>query len=355
MKIYINGTGVVAPQETLNHELFLEEIAAYETNRLQIIAPNYREYISPKSLRRMSKIVRMSVVSALVALKDAGKQKTDAIITATGMGCQTDTEKFLNSMLDNNESVLNPTAFIQSTHNTMGAQVALLQGSNGYNLTYVHRTFSFESALLDGLMMLKEKEASSVLLGGIDEITEESWLIKTRLGYYKKEAVNNLDLYTDSQPGALAGESSAFFVLSPEPNERSYAEIAGTSIFYKPKNQGDITSKILSFLSENETGPETIDLLISGYNGDLQFDPVYQSVENDIFSNASHAYYKHLCGEHDTASAFAMWIASRILKNNTIPETIKKGGEEKGDIRTILIYNHFRNINHSLILLKKAF
>lgn len=52
--------------------------------------------------------------------------KVDAIITATGLGCLADTEKFMNALMDNREQMLNPTAFIQSTFNTVGAQLALL-------------------------------------------------------------------------------------------------------------------------------------------------------------------------------------------------------------------------------------
>ena len=140
----------------------------------------------------MSKIVRMSVVAAKTAMDEAGIMQPDAILTGTGMGCQADTEKFLNAILDNNETLLNPTAFIQSTHNTMGAQIALMLSNNNYNLTYVNRGFSFESALLDSLMIINEGKTKNLLLGGIDEITEESWLISTKTGMYKSEP-NNKD------------------------------------------------------------------------------------------------------------------------------------------------------------------
>ena len=50
----------------------------------------------------------------------------DAIITGTGLGCLEDTEKFLTAMVTNKEEFLTPTSFIQSTHNTVSAQIALL-------------------------------------------------------------------------------------------------------------------------------------------------------------------------------------------------------------------------------------
>ena len=353
MKTYINGLGAVAPQETLENDHFLDRVESYNDNHLQIIKPNYRDFIDPKALRRMSKIVRMGVVSAKVAMEDARLDQPDAIITGTGMGCQVDTEKFLNGMLDNNETLLNPTAFIQSTHNTMGAQIALMLGNNNYNFTYVHRTFSFESALLDSMMMLNEGESENILLGGIDEITEESWLIKTRIGYFKYNPTNNLNLLGDKQTGALAGESSAFFVLSNEKSENTYAEIIGVSTFYKPENIEETKEKINRFLSDNLSA-NSPDLVLLGYNGDPDYDLIYQQLENTVFNTCSIAYYKHLCGEHDTSSAFAMWIAAKALKTNTIPEIIIKEKKKQDSPRNILIYNQFRNVNHSLILLRQA-
>jgi len=354
MTTYINGIGAVAPEDTFDEDHFLDQVKPVNENRLLILKPEFRDYIDPKVLRRMSKIVRMSVVSAKVALEDAQIDQADAIITGTGMGCQVDTEKFLNAMLENNETMLNPTAFIQSTHNTMGAQIALMLGNNNYNLTYVHRTFSFESALLDSMMLLNEGEATNVLLGGIDEITDESWLIKTRIGFYKINPVNNFNLLNDKQTGALAGESAAFFVLSKKKTDTTYAEVADLTSFYKPENERETEDKISRFLKKNGFINESPDLFLFGYNGDPEFDNIYRNLETSLFSSCRVGYYKHLCGEHDTSSAFATWLAARILKEQKVPEVLLKDDKKPILPKSILIYNQFRNINHSLILLRQA-
>jgi len=355
MKAFINGIGAVAPQESIDKDHFLDQVDAVTDNRLQILTPEYRDYIDPKALRRMSKIVRMSVVSAKIAMEDALLDQPDAIITATGMGCQLDTEKFLNIMLENNETMLNPTAFIQSTHNTMGAQIALMLGNNNYNLTYVHRTFSFESALLDGMMQLNEKEATNILIGGIDEITDESWLIKTRIGFFKKNPVNNFELLRDEQAGALAGESAAFFVLSDKKSVKTYAGVEDVMTFFRPADMNEIQDKIKGFLLKNGFKDKLPDLILLGYNGDREYDRVYRTLEDSLFYKSSTGFYKHLCGEHDTSSAFAMWIASRILKEQKVPKILfkEKESESPSILKSVLIYNQFRNVNHSLILLKQ--
>jgi len=345
--VYINGTGCVSPFEFDSQSSEEENDKSY----LQIIKPNYKEFISPKVLRRMSKIVRMGIVSSSKALTEAGLEKPDAIITATGMGCQADTEKFLNAMIDNGEELLTPTSFIQSTHNTVGGSIALGQQNNGYNLTYVHRTFSFESALLDSILKLNSGEADNVLLGGFDEITHESWLIKTKINFYKNLALAEGEFLKDTQEGAVAGEGSSFFVLGKEKTDSTYARVLDTKTFFRPEGIDSIEGEISSFLENNNLNEDDIDLVFFGFNGDPNFDSIYSEIEDIHFKNSSTAYYKHLCGEYDTSSAFATWLAANILKSNNIPQSILRRSTEK-PIRKILIYNQFRSINHSLILLE---
>lgn len=124
---------------------------------LQACEPDYKDIIANATLRRrMSRIVKMGVACGLECMGELSPEKIGGIITATGLGCLVDTEKFLNNLLDNEERMLNPTPFIQSTFNTIGAQIALIHQIHAYNMTYVHRGLSFESALLDAMMKIEE-------------------------------------------------------------------------------------------------------------------------------------------------------------------------------------------------------
>ena len=76
MKAYINGIGAVSPQNTLSNDHFLDDVTAVENRFLQILKPDYKSFIDPKVLRRMSKIIRMSTVAATTALDEAGISKT---------------------------------------------------------------------------------------------------------------------------------------------------------------------------------------------------------------------------------------------------------------------------------------
>ncbi|HNG63044.1 MAG TPA: hypothetical protein PLK54_04790, partial [Ferruginibacter sp.] len=102
------------------------------------------------------------------------------------------------------------------------------------NNAYVHRAFSFENALLDAVMLLREKEAAHVLVGAIDEIVNPSFTILNRFGIYKPGDVSNLELYKANTKGTIAGEGASFFALTAEPSGNDYAKLEGLHTFYKP-------------------------------------------------------------------------------------------------------------------------
>jgi 3-oxoacyl-(acyl-carrier-protein) synthase len=350
MEAFINGTGLISPQMTYDNSTFLDEIHEHNTPVMKCLDPNYKEYIKPIQLRRMSRSLRMGVTAAGICLRDAFVEIPDAIITGTGLGMMEETEKFLTAILDNDEKFLTPTSFIQSTHNTVGAHIAVNLRCNKYNHTYVHDIISFESALLDSLMKIVEHPGDSILLGGIDEITEKHYKITANSGFWRKEPVSNLEILNNKAPGAIPGEGAGFFLLSNKRGKNDYAKFTGVQTIYIPEN---LEEEIMSFLSGKNLTVNDIDLVLLGLNGDERYDNVYSALQNGIFHNIHQGYYKHLCGEFSTASVFASWLAAKFLKHQYVPEGILLNKENAGSInlKNILIYNQYHNVNHSLILL----
>jgi len=348
--MYIRATGNISPQKTFGHQP-LVDVVAYTGNRLACIEPDYKAFIDPKQIRRMSRIIRMGVAAAMECLQEAGVKEPDAIVTGTAYGCLEDTNLFLSKMVEFNEDLLTPTAFIQSTHNTIGAQIGLLLQSHNYNNAFVHRGFSFESALLDGMMLLKENAATNVLVGAIDEITNPSHTILNRMGLYKQGPVSNLDIHKTKTKGTIAGEGAAFFLLAKEPSATDYAKLDGLHTFYKPGGIIEIEKQILSFLERQSISIIDIDLIITGKNGDARGDKVYEQLAGTVFQNNDLISFKHLCGEYPTASAFAMWLGANIVKSGSVPAVLNYGSTTGKKINRVLIYNHYQGIHHSLSLL----
>jgi 3-oxoacyl-(acyl-carrier-protein) synthase len=350
MAIYIQATASISPQHTFGDVPFLAEAVEYTSSRLRSIEPGYAAYIDAKQLRRMSRIIKMGAAAAMECLREAGEKYPDAIITGTAFGCLEDTGIFLTGLIEQNEEMLQPTQFIQSTHNTVGAQIALMLKCRAYNNTFVHRGFSFESALLDACMLLNENEATNVLVGGVDEITDISHAILTRLGLYKRLAVSNLHLFASSSKGTLAGEGAAYFLLTGQLSANAYAQLEDIDTFYKPFDIAETEQHISSFLSRNAINIDDVDLIITGKNGDVRGDRVYGHLLKSVFNNSQSINYKHLCGEYATSTSFALWLASNIIKTITVPAVTGFVSLKPQTIKRILIYNHYFNIHHSLML-----
>jgi 3-oxoacyl-(acyl-carrier-protein) synthase len=349
--MYIRATGNISPQKTFGHQPLVDTAVEYTSNRMACIEPDYKEFIDPKQIRRMSRIIRMGVAAAMECLQEAGVKMPDAIVTGTAYGCLEDTNSFLSKMVEFNEELLTPTAFIQSTHNTIGAQIGLLLQCNNYNNAFVHRGFSFESALLDGMLLLKENDAANVLVGAIDEITNSSHAILNRLGLYKQGPVSNLDIYKTKSKGTIAGEGAAFFLLATEPSATDYAKLDGLHTFYKPQGIIEIEKQIFSFFEKNEVSMNDVDLIITGKNGDVSSDEVYEQLNKTVFNNKQTVEYKYLCGEYPTAASFAMWLASTTIKAGKLPAALNQTTSPGKKINRILIYNHHQGIHHAVSLL----
>ncbi|MDB5149722.1 MAG: beta-ketoacyl synthase [Mucilaginibacter sp.] len=354
MKVYIRSATAISPQGTYNNCQFLNELAEYRGSRLTCIEPDYNELIDPKFIRRMSRIIKMSVGSALACLKDAEVTNPDAIVTGTAYGCLEDTGIFLTNMVEHNEEPITPMAFVQSTHNTIGAQIALLIKCNCYNNTFVSGGASFENALLDAMLLLLEKDTANVLVGGMDEITDMSHTVLSRMGLYKGNPVSNLNLFKLNSKGTIGGEGAAFFLLENTPSENNLAHINAVTTFYKPADLTETAQHIKSFLTTQSIDCSDIDLLIIGNNGDIKNDETYTRLEQSLFKGIPSANYKNLCGEYPTSTAFALWMGANIIKTNNIPAILNHKGKVKKKINKVLIYNHYQNIYHSLILISSC-
>ncbi len=353
MQLYIRATGNISPQPTFGHPGLWEQPLAHTGNRLNCVEPDYKTLIDPKLIRRMSRIIKMGVAAAMECLQEAGVTVPDAIVTGTAYGCLEDTGTFLTKMIDQQESLLAPTAFIQSTHNTVGAQIALQLKCHGYNNVFVHRSFSFESALLDAMLLLQEGEANNVLVGGLDEITNASHTILSRFGIYKKELRSNLDLYDAAGKGTIAGEGAAFFLLTRQASGNDYAKLAALTTFYKPSGMEEISGRIGGFLQDQSITTADIDLLITGRNGDIKSDDSYDKIITTCFTGIPAINYKHLCGEYPTSAAFALWLASQLVMAGQLPadgNTFKEINSAR-PLKRILIYHQTQYTHHSLLLI----
>lgn len=130
-----------------------------------------RKYVKPLEARRMGKIMKSSLLSSLEALQQAGIEVPDSIITGTAYGCLENSERLMEQIKEEGEGMLKPTFFMQSTHNTIGSNIAIKTHCHGYNVTYTQESHSLEWAIRDAELLLRSGKVKNVLVGCHDEST----------------------------------------------------------------------------------------------------------------------------------------------------------------------------------------
>ncbi len=351
--LFIHQIACISPQYTFfQDEVFtdtIDELNQPKENILYAIEPAY-DGIPPGILRRMGRAVRLGIGAAIPLIHNKSNTP-DGIIIGTSMGGMEDCVKFLIQIIEYNEGTLTPTNFVQSTPNAIAGQLGLMTKNRGYNITHVHRGFSFENAWLDAAMMIKENPDHVYLTGAVDEISLYNHNIERLDGWYKELPCTGAELYNTDSTGTIAGEGSAMFMVSGQ-RQNATACLTGLHFFHTRENSV-LVDELKSFLEKHCAGDKQPDLLLSGENGDNRFLHFYKTCENITGAHVPVARFKHLSGDHPTAVAFACWLACNLLQKKDMPIHMKKKGEP-GNIQRILIYNNYKGLQHSFILLEKA-
>lgn len=322
MSIFIKSCAQISVQEPLCDKWFFEPIR-YEIPYVRAIDPDYKPFINPVAARRMGLILKRAMATSISALKEAEIEMPDAIITATGLGCIENTEKFLKALSEQGENYLQPTFFINSTHNTIGSYIAVQMKCHGYNNTHVHRGISFESALFDAFIKMKLCKIDSALVGAHDEMTPDYFTLLNRINFWA---------------GGFAGETAVAIVLAKE----GKIELSGIDILYKPNRQKIIKS-VDKLCKDKNISINDIDLVVTGRNKNEENNIIYDEFEEMLEMKGKSTSYKELFGESFTSSAYSVYFAYECLKKGFTPE-----GRA---VKNILLYNHYENKDHSLILL----
>lgn len=355
MTCYINGIGILAPQRISDEGVLLDELITYDNNRLTCVTPDFKAYINPVQLRRLSRMLRIGMTSATICLRNANLKTPDGIITATGYGFLGETEKFLSEVLERVEKQITPTHFVQGTYNALAGLIGLSTKCTGYNNTYVSKGFAFENALQDALLQLESNRDANFLVGGFDEAENVLHTIGTKEHFFKTEKIQNTQLFNSRTSGTIQGEGSAFFTFSGKASEKPWCILEDVKLIYRPTTEEDLASALEAFLESNKISVGKIDGVLSGASGDADRDWLIEWLESSMFGTVPLFRFKHLCGEYCTSVSFATWLGASILKRQFIPTAIRRNAitPRSNEINTILIVNHYLDRNYSFILLTR--
>lgn len=349
MSIFIDKAAQISIQQPLSNEWFTNPMQP--TERLcKFSLPNFKQYLSPATSRRMGTALKCALSSALSCVPEEKRSNLDGILTGTGLGSIENTENFLLAMLQGEEG-LSPSNFMQSTHNTIGSQIAIAFKCHGYNITYAHRGTSFDSALLNAIIKFKLKEFSSALVNGVDEMTEKYFQLFDQIGYWKDRSVTTDDIRNASSNGSFAGENSVSLLLTDQKSDDTLCEICDTELFYCPTDQR-LKEYIQKLCKENDI--HQIDAIVIGNNGDDENDKEYKRLCGFIEPSATSIIYKHLFGESFTMSGIGVYVGATCLKEGYVPAHLTMNNCQLNQLKSVLVLNHFKKLDYSITLLKSC-
>ena len=326
---YINSIAQISCQTPLSDEWFHAPILFAE-DYVRSQEANAKELISTSQARRMSRILKRAVITALTALEGSGVHKLDAIITGTGMGCMESSEKFLIDLCNYGENCLKPTLFMQSTHNTISSLIAIILKCNGYNNTYSHKGISFESALLDAWIQIKGDLIGNALVGAHDEVTP---------------FMRNIMRATHPEYSVVS-ETSVYSFLTSSKREKNISELLEVKLFHNPE-----LKYLLQELSLDDNG-----ILILGVNGNPLNDKSYIDLLNLLPAQPFKVQYKNIFGDNFSVSALSFYVAAKILEYQKIPDFLSWNNQQmyEGEINEITILNQCDNSTWALMKLKRV-
>ncbi|UII27327.1 beta-ketoacyl synthase chain length factor [Fulvivirga maritima] len=348
--MFIRDMSCISPQETYYGALFTEGVKFYNDPQLLANEPSYKGIIPMGLLRRMSKLVRMSVATGMPLMEQ--NNDVDAVIFASSNGSVDHSLRFLNQIIDYNEGTLTPTDFVQSTPNCVAGMLALMGKKRGYNTTHVNQGLCFESSVLDAKMLLEEGNCKALLIGGGEEQSSSNYNIESQRNLFKKEEISTEHLLKSGTQGTLPGEGVTMFVAEANRSDRSIAEVVDVDSI-QHVDEVMVEDKIKQFLSRNHLDVNDLDALVLGRNGDVVADRFYDHVEKHLFKEQNLYVYKHLSGDYYSVPAFSLWIAAMLITGSALPDICLWKNAGKKEFKHILLYNNCEGKQHGFILLKK--
>lgn len=327
-RCYVKSVAQVSCQEPLSDK-WMTEPQTYDLSYVRAQEPNTSGLITSSESRRMSRILKRAIATAITAINNSGHSTMDAIITGTGSGCMENSERFLIDMSRFGENCLKPTLFMQSTHNTISSLMAIVLRCHGYNNTYSHKGISFESALLDAWLQINSGDIHTVLVGSHDEVTPMMSTI----------------MFSDDPEIGFLSEASVSAVISSEiASTTPLCEIESVRLIHQPG------IKILAELFDNELDG----YMLLGTTGSPMKDQPYHDLISALAFSPIQLQYKPLFGENFSASAIGFYVGVTLLNNPEIPPFLSLDSTPKPAPQRITLINRTDDCDWAIIRLKKT-
>jgi 3-oxoacyl-[acyl-carrier-protein] synthase II len=204
------------------------------TSRLaaEVDEARFTALLDPDSVRRLSRICRMTLAACRLAVEEAGLEGGPrlGLVVGTEHGDFRSGAEFFNGFLRRGPAGLSPMMFPSTVMNSMAAVAAIAIGAKASSVTLNQATVAGDLAVARAAALIADGRAEAVVAGGVDEIFSDVYLNLARLGALSPmggAAPEGCRPFAHDHNGPVLGEGATFLVLE----EREAARARGAAIY----------------------------------------------------------------------------------------------------------------------------
>jgi len=203
------------------------------TSRLaaEVEEAGFMALLDPDSVRRLSRICRMTLAACRLAVKEAGLEGGArlGLVVGSEHGDFRSGAEFFDGFLCRGPAGLSPMVFPSTVMNSMAAVASIAIGAKGSSVTLNQATVAGDLAVARAAALIADGRAEAVVAGGVDELFSDVYLSLARLGALSPMgggAPEGCRPYAPDHNGPVLGEGATFLVLE----EREVARARGATI-----------------------------------------------------------------------------------------------------------------------------
>jgi 3-oxoacyl-[acyl-carrier-protein] synthase II len=288
-------------------------------------ADELERFLPKRALRRMDSFVRMALLSAYLAVEDAGIAFPDpervGVVIGSGYGPLQTTFAFQDSLIDFGDKCASPTHFANSVHNALASQVSISMNLQGPGQTVTTLGLSAAGAFLTAMLWIERDEADFVLVGAGDELCPVRGYAEARMlaeaGMLSEAGVRSgiggaIRPFLFDACTYAPGEGFVTFLLGKEGAPNGYARVSRVLMGKEAlENEGDLV--------------DSLDAVFLAANGNCAESAAYRHLAQKARCTAAYAPFY---GSMPTGDAFDIAIAALALKEGRLFPSPDASGAE---------------------------
>ncbi len=203
------------------------------TSRLaaEVDEARFMALLDPDSVRRLSRICRMTLAACRAAVKEAGLPGGArlGLVVGSEYGDFRSGAEFVDGFLRRGPAGLSPLTFPSTVMNSMAAVTGIAIDAKATSVTLNQATVAGDLAVARGVGLIADGRAEAVIAGGVDELFSHVYRNLARLGALSPMgggAPEGCRPYAKDHNGPVLGEGATFVVLE----EREAARARGADI-----------------------------------------------------------------------------------------------------------------------------